>query len=62
MDKLTNWLSDELTYGFGSLTQDEFCSAVLILLGVIAFCQVGKLFFAFMAPGKNSKQNQDPKF
>lgn len=42
MDKLTNWLSDEITYGFGSLTQDEFCTIILTMLGIITACTILK--------------------
>lgn len=28
--------TETITYGFDSMTQDDFCTAVLVLLGIIA--------------------------
>ena len=38
--------TDTFTYGFDCLTQDEFCTAILVILGIICLCQISMLFYS----------------
>ena len=53
MDKLFETIKGEMTYGFGSLTQDDFCTYVLILLGIIAITQIFKTVHFIYLTTKN---------